>query len=41
MTKIMISKEEHAWQKKKMSALPLKLVGSEALAQGKMSALAY
>jgi hypothetical protein len=41
MTKIMISKEGHAWQKEKTSVLPLKLVGSQASAQDRRSALAH
>jgi hypothetical protein len=41
VAEIMVSKEEHAWQKKKMSVLPLKLVGSQASVQDKRSALAH
>jgi hypothetical protein len=41
MVKIMISKEGHAWQKKKISALPQRLVGSQALAQDNKSVLAH
>jgi hypothetical protein len=33
--------EGHAWQKKEMGALPLKLVGSQASVQDKKSALAH
>jgi hypothetical protein len=40
VTKIMVS-ERHAWQKKGISALPLKLVGSQASVQGKRSALVH
>jgi hypothetical protein len=37
----MISKEGHASEKKKISALPLKLAGSQALAQDKKNVLAH
>jgi hypothetical protein len=41
VAKIMVSKERRAWQKKKISALPLRLVGSQTLAQYKKSVLAH
>jgi hypothetical protein len=41
VAKIMISREGHAWQKKRIGVLPLKQVGSEASAQDKRSALAH
>jgi hypothetical protein len=41
VARIMTSKEGHAWQKKKISALPLRLVESQALAQDKKSVLAH
>jgi hypothetical protein len=40
VAKIMVSKG-HAWQKKEISALPLKLVGSQASVQDKRSALVH
>jgi hypothetical protein len=39
VAKIMVSKERRAWQKKEISALPLKLARSQASAQDKRSAL--
>jgi hypothetical protein len=40
VAKIMVS-EGHAWQKKEISALPLKLVGSQASVQDKRSVLVH
>jgi hypothetical protein len=41
VAKIMISKEGYALEKKKISALPLRLAGSQALAQDKNNVLAH
>jgi hypothetical protein len=41
VAKIMVSKERRAWQKKRISALPLRLVGSQESAQDKRSALVH
>jgi hypothetical protein len=41
VTKIMISSEGHAWSKKKIGVLPVRLAESQASAQDRMSALAH
>jgi hypothetical protein len=38
---ILISKEDHDWEKGRISLLPLKLVGNQALAQDRKNVLAH